>query len=296
MRTPSVDATSTVETTLDWYASAARSLPWRDPATSAWGVLVSEFMCQQTQVDRVVPRWTAWMQRWPRPSDLAAAPQSEAIRAWDRLGYPRRARWLHQAATVIATDHADEVPDDADALRALPGVGEYTAAAVQAFAFGQPSVVLDTNVRRVIGRAVAGFAHPGPSISVAERALAADLVTAGVASRGVNWSQAVMELGALVCTAKRPSCERCPVAEFCAWRAAGHPEPEHTPRRQAKFEGSDRQARGKIMALVRATDGTVSLASVRSAVEDAAQRERALSGLIADGLVVRVRGGVRLPH
>lgn len=296
MASPADASTTAVERTLRWYAAAARPLPWREPSTTAWGVLVSEFMCQQTQVDRVVPRWTAWMQRWPRPSDLAGAPQADAIRAWDRLGYPRRARWLHQAAGVIATAHGDRVPDDTDSLRALPGVGEYTAAAVQAFAFGQPSVVLDTNVRRVIGRVMRGHAQPSPNISVAERGLADELVRVGVGATGVNWSQAVMELGALVCTAKRPACERCPLADICAWRAAGHPAPVETPRRQARFEGSDRQARGRIMALVRGADGVVPNAQIRDTVRDAEQRKRALDGLLADGLVVRARGGVRLPH
>ena len=296
MTTPVPTSTDAVQIVLDWYADAARPLPWRDPSTSAWGVLVSEFMCQQTQVDRVVPRWEAWMRRWPRPSDLALAPQADAIRAWDRLGYPRRARWLHQSAAVIAREHDDEVPGDSESLRALPGVGEYTAAAVQAFAFGQPAIVLDTNVRRVVGRIVSGQAQPRPSISVAERALAGALVSTGVQTRGQNWSQAAMELGALVCTAKRPSCDQCPVADLCAWRAAGHPSAEVTVRRQTRFEGSDRQARGRIMALVRAATSTVANAQIRAAVEDPAQRRRALDGLIADGLVVRTRGGVRLPH
>lgn len=294
MTTPTPASSDAVHAVLDWYAAAARPLPWRAPTTSPWGILVSEFMCQQTQVERVAPRWTAWMHRWPRPSDLAAASQADAVRAWDRLGYPRRARWLHQSADVIAREHGDQVPDDSEALRALPGVGEYTAAAVQAFAFGRPSVVLDTNVRRVVGRIVSAQAQPRPSISATERALAGALVGTGLQARAQNWSQAAMELGALICTAKRPACDRCPVAELCAWRAAGYPVADVIGRRQPRFEGSDRQARGQIMALIRASKAGVTDAQLHVAVDDPAQRRRALDGLIADGLVVRTRGGVRL--
>src|SRR5215218_8508734 len=139
-----------------WFADAARPLPWRAAEVSPWAVLVSEVMLQQTQVARVVPRWEAWMERWPTPAALAAEPPSEAVRAWDRLGYPRRALWLHRAAVEIVERHGGEVPADLDALLALQGVGPYTARAVAAFAFGLRYPVVDTNTRRVIARAVTG--------------------------------------------------------------------------------------------------------------------------------------------
>ena len=278
-----------VRRVLAWYADAGRPLPWREPGTSAWGVLVSEFMCQQTQVDRVVPSWRDWMARWPRPSDLAAASPADAIRAWGRLGYPRRARWLHGAADVIARAWDDEVPSDADALLALPGVGEYTTAAVQAFAFGMPSVVLDTNVRRVIARSVDGQAIPRPSLTHAERDQARALVAAADTEpgRAARWSQAVMELGALVCTARSPDCAHCPIARQCTWQRAGAPAADWAPRRQAAFHGSDRQARGRVMAILREAAHPVPASVIEDAIDDPAQRERALRGLVADGLVVR---------
>jgi A/G-specific adenine glycosylase len=247
-------------------------------------VLVSEVMLQQTPVARVVPAWTSWMARWPGPADLAGEPPGEAVRQWDRLGYPRRALNLHAASQAIVERHDGRVPEDEVDLRALPGVGEYTAAAVRAFAFGRRSVVLDTNVRRVLARLVDGQEHPGPSLTATERARAAALVPDGDAAAAA-WSGAVMELGALVCTASSPRCGSCPVEGMCAWVRAGRPAYDGPARRVQRFAGTDRQVRGRIMAVLRASEGSVGRPVIEATWDDAIQRERALDGLVADGLV-----------
>jgi A/G-specific adenine glycosylase len=205
-----------------WYAEAARDLPWRRPEATPWAVLVSEVMLQQTPVVRVLPAYERWLARWPTASDLASATPGDAVRAWERLGYPRRALRLHAAACAIVDRHGGSVPAGYADLRALPGVGDYTAAAVAAFAFKQRHPVLDTNVRRVLARAVAGTALPAVSITVAEKALAESLLPddGALASRV---SVALMELGALVCRAGEPLCARCPLATECSWRSAGAP-------------------------------------------------------------------------
>lgn len=286
------DTAVIVESVIAWFAVARRPLPWRAHGVSAWGVLVSEFMLQQTQVDRVIPRWQAWMQRWPAPEDLAAAPVADALRLWDRLGYPRRAKWLHACAVTIRDRHDGMVPADEAALLALPGVGHYTAAAVRAFAYGLPGVVLDTNVRRVIARAVAGTGGVAPHVPAEERHRAAALADH---PRSATWSAAVMELGALVCTSARPACHACPIADSCAWRAVGYPAAP-AQRRQARFEGSDRQARGRIMAVVRGSARSVPLSAIEAAWADAEQRDRAMASLLADGLLEVTRAGrLRLP-
>lgn len=284
-----------------WYARVARDLPWRAPGTTAWGVLVSEFMAQQTQVDRVIPHWLEWIERWPTPSALAAAEPGEAVRAWKRLGYPRRALWLHRAAVEIAERHDDRVPSDIDALLALTGIGPYTARAVAAFAYGERHPVVDTNTRRVIARLVHGRAAAGmPAASDLDDMVA--LLPDDRAEAAV-FNAAAMELGATVCTARTPRCEECPIAAFCEWRGAGYPAnaPEKRPR-QAAFEGSDRQARGRIMALLRSTTDSVSRDSALAATDpkprratDPEQAVRALDSLIADGLVVEFEGRLRLP-
>ena len=268
---------------LDWYAAHQRDLPWRRPEATPWAVLVSEVMLQQTPVSRVLPAYREWLARWPRPADLAAAPPGEAVRAWGRLGYPRRAIRLHLTAQALVNRHEGQVPASLEALRALPGIGAYTAAAVASFAFGQRHAVLDTNVRRVLGRVTAGRELPPPSLSVAERRLAESLLpeSPAVAAR---WSVAVMELGALVCTAARPLCPHCPVAEQCTWRRAGRP-PGGTPRRSQGYEGTDRQCRGRLLAVLRDADGPVPGAALDAAWAEPRQRARALDGLVADGLV-----------
>ena len=190
------------------------------------------------------------MRRWPTPADLAAEPTSEAVRAWGRLGYPRRAQRLHGAAVAIVEQHGGEVPANYEALLALPGVGSYTAAAISVFAFGLRETVIDTNIRRVHARAVSGKALPSRSLTAAETRLAEALMPADTPTSCV-WNAATMELGALVCTAKSPSCQLCPVEDLCAWVADGRPEAEYTPKGQA-WHGTDRQVRGAVMAVLRA--------------------------------------------
>ena len=287
-----VGETGRIEPVLGWFARSERPLPWRQ--TTPWGVLVSEFMLQQTPVARVLPVWGEWMGRWPEPGALAREPVAEALRRWGRLGYPRRARRLHEAAGVIVDRHGGQVPRSEADLLALPGVGTYTAAAVRAFAFGQRSVVLDVNVRRVLARALDGVEHPVGQPGRAELT-AADLLWPADDLTSARWSAAVMELGALVCTARTPDCDACPINDSCAWLDAGQPEGT-APRRQATFEGSDRQARGRIMALLRHSTHSVTAQQVAQASPDAAQLERALAGLLRDGLVERTRNGrYRLP-
>ena len=276
-----------VGSVIEWFAAQARDLPWRDPACSPWGVLVSEVMLQQTPVSRVEPVWREWMRRWPTAKDLAAEPQAEAVRAWGRLGYPRRAQRLWRCAAAIVERHDGEVPSDADALRALPGIGEYTAAAVRTFAFGERDVVLDTNVRRVIGRAWRGEPHPTAHLTRAERDAAAALVPQD-ALEAAAWNAGAMELGALVCGARTPVCEECPLERDCAWVGAGRPGLGVSTGRTQSWHGTDRQVRGRIMALLRDADGPVTLASHDQLQDvDPAQLARCVSSLEADALVTR---------
>lgn len=282
-----------VEPVVAWYAGHARALPWRAPDRTPWGVLVSEAMLQQTPVARVEPVWREWMARWPTPADLAAAPTADVLRAWGTLGYPRRALRLAECARAVVERHGGRLPDDEAALLALPGVGPYTAAAVLAFAHGRRAVVLDTNVRRVLARVLDGVALPPAHLTRAEAARA-DAVWPDDDAAAAAWSVAAMELGALVCTARAPACAQCPVAASCAWRRAGSPPPT-TPRRTQAWTGTDRQARGRIMATLRAAHGPVDDDALAAAWPDAEQRARALAGLVADGLVARVPGGHALP-
>jgi A/G-specific adenine glycosylase len=272
-----------------WYAENARDLPWRRPDASAWSVLVSEFMLQQTPVSRVLPAHAAWLTRWPTPAALAAASPADAVRQWDRLGYPRRAVRLHASAGLIVSRHGGEVPACADQLRALPGVGSYTAAAVASFAFGQRHAVLDINVRRVLARLVSGESQPRRAQSAAELSLAESLLPADGRS-AARWSVGVMEVGALICTATRPHCPECPLEQLCAWRACGL-APAPVARAAPAYQGSDRQCRGRIMALLRAADGPVLAGTLTSAWDDSGQRARSLAALIADGLVARCADG-----
>ena len=275
---------------LDWFAAHGRELPWRDPTCTPWGVLVSEVMLQQTPVVRVEPAWHHWMTRWPAPADLASARTADVLRAWDRLGYPRRALRLQECARAIVREHGGEVPMTEAALLTLPGVGAYTAAAVVAFAHRGRSVVLDTNVRRVLARAVDGAALPAPTQTAGEYRRAAALVPDDD-STAATWAAASMELGALVCTARSPRCDVCPVADLCSWRAAGYPDDEHAHRRRSQaWVGTDRQARGRIMAELRASDHPVPAGVLARLWPEDVQRERALAGLIVDGLVVREVG------
>ncbi len=247
---------------LAWYADHARELPWRGPSASPWSVLVSELMLQQTPVARVLPVHEVWLRRWPTPASLAAEPAGEAVRAWGRLGYPRRALRLHAAAAAILSRHGGEVPRSYDDLLALPGVGDYTAAAVATFAFGRRHVVLDTNVRRVLARVLVGVELPAPSVTRVERDRASAVLPEDE-STAATWSIALMELGALVCTARRPSCEVCPVSGDCAWRAAGYPAYDGPARRTQGWAGTDRQCRGRLMAVARDAEDPVHRSAVR---------------------------------
>jgi A/G-specific adenine glycosylase len=276
---------------LDWYDVHARELPWRGADASAWAVMVSEFMLQQTPVSRVLPVFEQWMATWPTPAHLAAVSSGEAVRAWGRLGYPRRAQRLHAAATAIVADHDGEVPAGYADLIALPGVGDYTAAAIASFAFGRRHVVLDTNVRRVLTRALGGTEFPAASVTRAERDLAAELLPEDEPT-AATWSVAVMELGALVCTAATPRCDACPVADLCAWRAAGYPAYDGPPRRGQTYAGTDRQCRGRILAVLRDAHEPVHASRIESAWSPAEQRERCLRSLLDDGLVTEVSPGV----
>ena len=266
---------------LAWFDENARDLPWRRD-TSGWSVLVSELMLQQTPVVRVLPVFEAWMARWPTPAALAAEPVGEAVRAWGRLGYPRRAQRLHAAAVEIVAEHGGEVPSDHAALLALPGVGEYTAAAVASFAFGGRHAVMDTNVRRVFARVVEGRQFPSTSVTAAERRLAESLLPAEDAHR---WAAATMELGAVVCTAQSPRCDACPVRRLCRWRALGYPEHDGPPRRGQAWAGTDRMVRGRLMAVLREATEPVDKSALDAAWDDASQRERCLDSLLDDGLV-----------
>jgi A/G-specific adenine glycosylase len=249
-----------------WYAANARDLPWRVPGTSAWAVLVSEVMLQQTPVVRVEPAWRSWMTRWPTPADLAADPPSEAIRMWGRLGYPRRAM------------------RDLDKLLALPGVGAYTARAVATFAYGQRHPVVDTNVRRVVARAVEGAPDAGPSTTTADLTAMAELLPIEPA-RAARASIAFMELGALVCTARSPRCTDCPFQNVCEWRRNGAPALDGPSRKRQTYAGTDRQVRGLLLEVLRHATGPVPRQRLDEVWNDEVQRARALAGLVEDGLV-----------
>ena len=267
-----------------WYDQNARDLPWRQPGTSAWGVLVSEVMLQQTPVVRVEPAWRAWMTRWPTPAALAADPPSEAIRMWGRLGYPRRAMRLHACAVAMVERHDGEVPADLDQLLALPGVGTYTGRAVATFAYGQRHPVVDTNVRRVVSRAVEGKPDAGPQTTAADLTAMADLLPLDE-PRAARASIAFMELGAIVCTARSPRCTQCPFEAVCAWRLSGSPPLAGPSRKPQRYAGTDRQVRGLLLEVLRHATGPVPRQHLDLVWSDEVQRARALSGLVADGLV-----------
>lgn len=274
---------------MSWFDVQARDLPWRRPEAGAWGVLVSEIMLQQTPVARVEPVWRAWLARWPSPASLAGEPAAEAIRAWGRLGYPRRALRLHECAVAITARHAGVVPDTLDDLLALPGIGAYTARAVAAFAYRQRQAVVDTNVRRLLARAVRGQADAGPATTTADLTLALDLLPAAEPA-AARASAAFMELGALVCTARAPHCHECPLCTACEWRRAGCPAGTGPTRRVQRYAGTDRQVRGLLLAVLRESTVPVPLTRLDLVWHEPAQRTRALAGLVGDGLVARLPG------
>jgi A/G-specific adenine glycosylase len=283
MSSPLPSLSPYADAVLGWYSVHARDLPWRQPGVSPWAVLVSEIMLQQTPVSRVLPAYQAWLARWPTPAAQAADPAGEAVRQWGRLGYPRRALRLHETATIVTEKFGGQLPATRDELLALPGIGAYTAAAVAVFAFGRKHAVLDTNVRRVLARLAAGHEFPGAQPSVAEYRLAESLLPADDAI-AARWSVAVMELGALTCTAAAPRCDDCPVAQHCTWLAKGRPAAEARPVGQT-YEGTDRQCRGRLLAVLRDSREPVTQARLDAVWPDALQRGRALDGLVADGLV-----------
>ncbi|MGW3772957.1 A/G-specific adenine glycosylase [Actinomadura verrucosospora] len=275
---------------LAWYDANARDLPWRAPDATPWGVLVSEIMLQQTPVSRVLPVWEAWTTRWPTPAALAAEPSGEAVRAWGRLGYPRRALRLHEAARAITERHGGDVPSSHADLLALPGIGAYTAAAVASFAFRQRHAVLDTNVRRVLARLLSGVEYPPKAQTKAEVTLAESLLPLDPPT-AARWAVAVMELGALVCTARSPRCVDCPVIDRCTWQLTGRPAYDGPPRRGQTYAGTDRQCRGRLLAVLRDAEHPVETPALDIVWSDAVQRERALDTLIADGLVDPLEDG-----
>ena len=294
----------------DWYRAYARELPWRaspaawgapgGPVTPAappvgpWAVLVSEVMLQQTPVNRVLPAWHDWMDRWPTPHALANEPPSEAIRAWGRLGYPRRALRLHQCAQALVERHDGVVPRDVDALLALPGIGSYTARAVAVFGYGDRHPVVDTNVRRLVARASAGQADAGPPRAHADLAAVDELLPpahpegAGSSAEAALASVAFMELGALICTARTPHCADCPIYSRCAWQLAGRPATTGPVKKIQRFAGTDRQVRGLLMAVLREAHGPVPKERLDAVWSEETQRERALAALVSDGLADRL--------
>ncbi|WP_027346709.1 HhH-GPD family protein [Hamadaea tsunoensis] len=279
---------------LDWYADHARDLPWRDPSAGAWPVLVSEVMLQQTPVVRVLPVWREWVARWPEPARLADDTPADAIRAWGRLGYPRRAMRLHACAEALVERHGGRVPDQVEQLLALPGIGDYTARAVAAFAYGQRHPVVDVNVRRLVARAVLGDAEPGPATTAADLDRVAELLPAD-APTAARASAAFMELGALVCTARNQDCTVCPLQAECKWIAAGRPESAGPRRKPQGYAGTDRQVRGLIMAELRHSPEPVAADRIAAVWHLPEQRQRALESLLADGLVHRAGTRYALP-
>jgi A/G-specific adenine glycosylase len=269
-----------VRAVLDWGLPRLRDLPWR-ATRDPWLVLVAEVMLQQTQARRVVPAWYAFCAAYPTPRACADAALGDVLRAWQGLGYPRRARDLHGAAHVIVTRHGGRVPDDLAALLDLPGVGRYTARAVLAFAFERDVAVVETNIARVLARVA------GRRLTLGEvQAVADSLVPAGA---GWAWNQAMMDLGATVCR-PAPACAGCPVRDGCGWRLAGHPDPDPAvgsaavSGRQAPYEGSHRQARGRVLR--RLARGPAPADGFPPAI---------VAGLIADRLVVRTGSELQLP-
>jgi A/G-specific adenine glycosylase len=279
---------------IDWFAVNGRDLPWRRPGFTPWGALVSEFMLQQTPVNRVLPRLAEWLERWPTPADLAAASPGDAVRAWDRLGYPRRALNLHATAVAIVERHSGVVPSDVGELLALPGIGDYTARAISVFAYGQRHPVVDINIRRVIARAVLGLSDPGPAAKRDLVDMEALLPESNADAKAFN--AGIMELGALVCVARTPRCEACPIADLCRWRLDGYPETDAAKApKQKKYEGSDRQVRGLVLAELRASDIPVTRDELSLVWPEVEQLNRSIAGLILDGLVVDTGDAYELP-
>jgi len=273
-----------------WFAKNKRELPWR--ATTPWGVMVSEFMLQQTPVARVLPKWIEWMDRWPSPAELAKATPAQVITAWGRLGYPRRALRLHESAKIISCDFNNEVPENEEVLRSLPGIGDYTAAAISAFAFGTNTLVMDVNIRRVLVRVLDGKEHPTSNPTVRERESRLSILPRVNAD---NWAAATMELGALICTSKNPSCNDCPVISQCKWRKNGYPQTELV-RKSQDWHGTDRKCRGTVVQALRENE-SLTLSAIKKLWPEESQVEKALETLLADHLIEEhSRSRFRLPQ
>ena len=266
---------------IDWFSTHKRDLPWRK--SDAWGVLVSEFMLQQTPVSRVLPKWSEWMERWPNPASLASATPAEIITAWGRLGYPRRALRLYESAKIISRDFNGRVPESLIQLRSLPGVGEYSAAAISAFAFGGAPLVLDINIRRLFARVIDGQAEPTASLTQSERKAREKLIPP---VDGALWAAATMEFGALLCTARAPKCEQCPLASQCAWRMAGYPK-SPVKKVPQSWKASDRQCRGVILQALRESP-LLTQGDLAKKWHEISQVEKALETLLADGLICQL--------
>ena len=274
---------------VNWFKRNKRDLPWR--TTTPWGVMVSEYMLQQTPVNRVLPKWIEWMDRWPTPADLAQATPAQVITAWGRLGYPRRALRLHAAAQIIAEDFNNEVPEDELTLQQLPGIGEYTAAAIAAFAFDQRTLVMDVNIRRVLTRVIDGNEHPKPAPTSREKARRLALLPEKNAH---IWAAATMELGAIVCTSKNPKCELCPVISACNWRKNGYPKSDLI-RKSQDWHGTDRKCRGTIVQALRENESLTENA-IKKLWPEESQVEKALKTLQEDLLIEAIsRKRYRLP-
>lgn len=288
LTSPRTPATPRIDTPalLAWFDGAGRPLPWRADGVTPWEILLCEVMSQQTPVARVEPIWREWLERWPGPAELAVAAPADVIRMWGKLGYPRRALRLRECAVVVVEKFHGEVPTDVEDLLSLPGVGDYTARAVACFAHGQAVPVVDTNVRRVVARAVHGQAEAGPPSNRRDLAAVQALLPAE-REEAVAFSVAVMELGALVCTARSPDCDACPLAPTCTWVAAGRPAWDGPRRKAQTYAGTDRQVRGMLLDVLRDGDGTATAARLDAVWPDAVQRDRALASLLDDGLVVR---------
>ncbi len=275
---------------ISWFKKNKRDLPWRK--TDVWGVLVSEFMLQQTPVNRVLPVYQEWMKRWPTAAALAAATPAEVITAWGRLGYPRRALRLHECAKVITQDLSGKIPEDENELRKLPGIGEYTAAALAAFAFKKRSLVLDINIRRLFARLFDGIEVPSQSSTKSEKSRYEALIPKKDAH---IWAAATMELGAIICTSQSPKCGICPVAHGCTWRSLDYPKSDVVKRTQT-WHGTDRQCRGTIVQALR--DNEVLTKNQISQLWDVpSQLEKAILTLLDDGLIeVRGKNKFSLPR
>jgi len=261
-----------------WFKKNKRDLPWRK--TDAWGVLVSEFMLQQTPVNRVLPVYKAWMKRWPTAASLAKATPAEVITAWGRLGYPRRALRLHECAKEITHNFKGKIPESQAELRELPGIGEYTAAAITAFAFEKRSLVLDINIRRLFARLFDGVETPTQSATKVEKSRYEELIPK---KDPHLWAAATMELGAVICTSQSPKCGICPVASVCTWRSLDYPKSDIVKRRQS-WHGTDRQCRGTIVQALRENE-VLTKSQITQLWDVPSQLEKALLTLLDDGLI-----------